>query len=229
MKLNINKLYSVFTTSNYIENKQVKILGYINYERASQYNSMVENVAINEKFINNVGDGDTLEYLKNQIYYDCAVVENKNGEWVITDEHLILWDDIIDFDKTEIINESHVYKMEFKIKNLSNTDTFNKDDIIKTIKNAIDKAYNIEKEKVAIEFTEIYDNSLDSVGSQLEKSRAIIDKANDSLLSMISLETSAKQINSQFSDNNILGKVNDMSTKLNDMDKALTSVISRLK
>ena len=46
---------------------------------------------------------------------------------------------------------------------------------------------------------------------------------------MISLETSAKQINSQFTDNNILGKVNDMTTKLNDMDKALTSVISRLK
>lgn len=227
MKLNINKLYSVFTTSNYIENKQVKIVGYINYERASQYSSMVENVAINEKFINS--NGDTIKYLEEQIYYDCVVVENINGEWLSTNNHIILWDDIIDFDRTEILNENHTYKMQFKIKNLSETDNFTKDDIINTIKSTIEKTYNSEKEKIEIEFTEIYDSSLDSVGSQLEKSQAIITKANETLLSIISLETTTKQINSQFEDNNILGKVNDMSTKLEEMDKNLTTVISRLR
>lgn len=227
MKLNINKLYSIYTTSNYIENKQVKIVGYINYERASQYGSMVENVAINEKFINS--NGDTIKYLEEQIYYDCVIVENINGEWLSTNNHIILWDDIIDFDRTEILNENHTYKMQFKIKNLSETDNFTKDDIINTIKSSIEKIYNSEKEKIEIEFTEIYDSSLDSVGSQLEKSQAIITKANETLLSIISLETTSKQINSQFEDNNILGKVNDMSTKLEEMDKNLTTVISRLK
>lgn len=227
MKLNINKLYTVFTTSNYIENKQVKILGYINYERASQYKSMVENIAINEKYISTTGN--TKDYLENHIYYDCAVVENKNGEWVITNEHIILWDDIIDFDRTELLNEKHTYKLEFKIKNLSNTDNFTKDDIIKTIKTAINTTYNSEKEKIEINFTEIYDNSLDSESSQLEKAQSIITKANETLMSIISLETTAKQINSQFEDNNVLGKINTMSTKLETMDKNLTTVISRLK
>lgn len=227
MKLNINKMYSVFTVSNYIENKQVKILGYINYERASQYKSMIENVAINEKYINNTGN--TIEYLKNQIYYDCAVVENNNGEWVITKDHIILWDDIIDYDRTEILNVNHVYKMEFKFKNFDNTDSITKDDVINTIKNAISNKYNSVKDKVEINFTEIVDNSLDSVESQFEKAQTIIDKANDTLVSLVSMESSAKQINSEFSDNNILGKINDMNTKLTSMDKTLTTVISRLK
>ena len=48
MKLNINKSYIVYTNSNYIENKQIRVLGYINYDRASQYQSMIENIAINE-------------------------------------------------------------------------------------------------------------------------------------------------------------------------------------
>lgn len=227
MKLNINKLYSVFTISNYIENKQVKILGYINYERASQYKSMVENVAINEKYINNTGS--TIKYLQDQIYYDCAVVENNNGEWVITNEHIILWDDIIDYDRTEILNVNHVYKMEFKFKNFDNTDNITKDDIIDTIKKAISNTYNSVKDKVEINFTEIYDNSLDSIESQFEKAQNVIEKANDTLVSFVSMETSAKQINSEFNDNNILGKINDMTTKLNNMDKTLTTVISRLK
>jgi hypothetical protein len=220
-------MYSIFTVSNYIENKQIKVLGYINYERASQYKSLVENVAINEKYITD--SGDTVEYLKSLVYYDCAVVENRNGDWVITNDHVILWDDIIDFEKTEILNTNHVYKMEFKFKNLSNYDNFTKDDVIKTLTNAIASTYNIEKDKVEINFTEIYDNSLDSIESQYEKSKAIINEANNTLLSLVSMETSAKQINSQFTDNNILGKINDLGTKMNDIDKSLTTIISRLK
>ena len=227
MKLNINKMYSVFTVSNYIENKQIKVLGYINYERASQYKSLVENVAINEKYINSTGD--SVDYLKSLLYYDCAVVENNNGDWKITNDHIILWDDIIDFDKTEILNTNHTYKMEFKFKNLSNTDDFTKGDIINAIKDAINSRFNTSKEKVEINFTEIYDNSLDSVDTLYEKSKAIINDANNTLLSLASFESSAKQLTAQFTDNNILGKINTLDTKINNVDKSLTTIISRLK
>ena len=42
----------------------------MNYDRASEYSSFTENVAINEKFIDSSGDAD---YLKKQIFYDCGV------------------------------------------------------------------------------------------------------------------------------------------------------------
>ena len=112
MKLDINKSYIVYTNSNYVENKQVRILGYINYDRASQYQSMIENIAINEKFIE--ATGDTVKYLKSQIYYDCCVIECDNGEYKLTDEHIVLWDDIIDFERTQTLNEDYTYKLTFK-------------------------------------------------------------------------------------------------------------------
>ena len=50
MKLEINKSYILFTNSDYILNKKIRVLSYMNYDRASEYASFTENVAINEKF-----------------------------------------------------------------------------------------------------------------------------------------------------------------------------------
>lgn len=227
MKLNINRMYVVFTTSNYIENKQIKVLGYINYERASQYQSMVENIAINEKFIDN--SGDTVNYLQKQTYYDCGVVQNVNGEWKLTGEHIILWDDIIDGTRTQILNENHIYKLEFKFKNIANTDTFTKEDVLKTIQSSIASRYNAEIEKVEMVLTEVYDATLDSVGSQLEQTKDLLSKSNDALAALASLESGAKLINNEFTNNNVIGKINDMSTKLTEMDSNINIIMSRLR
>ena len=226
MKLDINKSYIVYTNSNYIENKQVRILGYINYDRASQYQSMIENVAINEKFIE--ATGDTVKYLKSQIYYDCCVITCDNGEYKLTDEHIILWDDIIDFERTQRLNEDYTYKLTFKFKNFDTLDNITKDKVINVIKAAIDSAYNSKKEKIEFELTEVKDNSLDSLTSQLEESKKLIDKANSTLTSLVALEDSAKSINAEFSDNNIVSKVNDVSTKLTSIDEQIATLQARL-
>ena len=42
--------YILFTNSDYILNKKIRVLSYMNYDRASEYASFTENVAINEKF-----------------------------------------------------------------------------------------------------------------------------------------------------------------------------------
>ena len=188
MKLDINKSYVVYTNSNYIENKQIRVLGYINYDRASQYESMIENIAINEKFIES--QGDTAEYLKSQIYYDCGVIECDNGEWKLTGEHIVLWDDIIDSERTQKLNEDHVYKLTFKFKNFETMDNITKDKVIALIETALDNAYNQYKEKVEYKFEEILDNSLDSVSSQLEQTQKLLDKSNLALASLASLEDS---------------------------------------
>lgn len=226
MKLDINKSYVVYTNSNYIENKQIRVLGYINYDRASQYESMIENIAINEKFIES--QGDTAEYLKTQIYYDCGVIECDNGEWKLTGEHIVLWDDIIDSERTQKLNEDHVYKLTFKFKNFETMDNITKDKVIALIESALDNAYNQYKEKVEYKFEEILDNSLDSVSSQLEQTQKLLDKSNLALASLASLEDSAKAINSEFSDNNIVSKVNNVSTSLERIDSQISTLIAKL-
>jgi hypothetical protein len=227
MKLNINKMYILYTTSNYIENKQVKILGYINYDRASQYQSLVENIAINEKFIESTGN--TMEYLKNQLYYDCIVVTNNNGEWLPTDEHIVVWDDIIDSERTQRLNENYTYKLSINFKNLSDNDNITKADIINTIKNAVNSKYNGSIEKIGLDIVEIYDNSLDSVSSKLTETENLLEKTKESLIAINSLQTTSKQIVDDFNTYDVNTKVNNLTTKLDSIESSVNRIISQLK
>ena len=227
MKLNINKMYILYTTSNYIENKQVKILGYINYDRASQYQSLVENVAINEKFIESTGN--TMDYLKNQLYYDCVVVENINGEWLSTDEHIIVWDDIIDCERTQRLNENYTYKLNINFKNFATSDNITKYDVINVIKSAINSTYNTSVEKVGLEINEIYDNSLDSVSSKLEKTESLLEEANESLVAINSLQTASKQIVENFNTYDVNTKITNLGTKLDNIETSVNRIIAQLK
>lgn len=228
MKLSINRYYALYTTSNHIENRLVKILGYIGYDRASECRSMVENVAINEKFISTTGD--TLAYLKSQTYYDCAVVENVNGQMIMTGERIVVWDDIIDLERTQKLNDSYVYKLEFNLKNLSPTDSINKEDVIETIRNAIATKYNSgNAEKVYLSLTEVKDDSLDTDASKIEKMNNVIDKSYDSLTALVSLQDSAKTLTSQFEDSNISSRVNDISTSLERIESSISTILSSLK
>lgn len=227
MRLNINKLYAIYTTSNYVENKQVKVLGFIGYDRASQYKSLVENIAINEKFINTTGD--TLEYLKSQVYYDCEEIENINGEYVTNGNHYIFWDDIIDFERTQKINEKFTYKLEIEFKNLTSTDKISKDEIITNIKNSIKSIYNTTLEKVGIDITEIFDNSLDSITSQFTQTTELLEKSKETLQSFVSLENSANTIVENFENNNINAKINNISTQIATINSNINNIISKLK
>lgn len=228
MKLAINRYYALYTTSNHIENRLVKILGYIGYDRASESRSMVENVAINEKFISTTGD--TLAYLKSQTYYDCAVVENINGQMIMTGERIVVWDDIIDLERTQKLNDSYIYKLEFNLKNLSPTDSITKEDIIETIKNAITTKYNSSNsEKVYLSLKEVKDDSLDTDASKIEKMNNVIDKSYDSLTALVSLQDSAKTLTSQFEDSNISSRVTDISTRLERIETSISTILSSLK
>lgn len=228
MKLAINRYYALYTTSNHIENRLVKILGYIGYDRASESRSMVENVAINEKFIST--SGDTLAYLKSQTYYDCAVVENINGQMIMTGERIVVWDDILDLERTQKLNDSYIYKLEFNLKNLSPTDSITKEDIIETIKNAITTKYNSSNsEKVYLSLKEVKDDSLDTDASKIEKMNTVIDKSYDSLTALVSLQDSAKALTSQFEDSNISSRVTDISTRLERIETSISTILSSLK
>lgn len=227
MKLDIGKSYIVYTTNDYISNKQIRILGYISYEKASQYKNFVENVAINEKFINETGD--TATYLKNQIYYDCAVIKLVDGEYLTTGEHLILWDDIIDTDKTQRLYEDYTYKLTFKFKNVSATDSISKDAVIKAIEDFITTRYNSSGVKVDATLTEITDSGLNNTDSQLEKAQAVIENATDVLKTFVNMETTAKEITSNFTDNNINQRVTDISDNLISIEDSISTIIANLK
>lgn len=224
MKLEINKSYILFTNSEYILNKKIRVLSYMNYDRASEYASFTENVAINEKFIDSSGDPD---YLKKQTFYDCGVIKLEDGEWKLTGETVIVWDDIIDTDKTQRLNEAYVYKLSFKFKDVDQTDTVNFEDVIKTIQTAINSKYNSSKAKVEFELEKITSSDLNSSETELKEARQVIEEAKNTINAFISLEDDAKAINSEFSDNDILVKINNISANMDTILKNTNTIIAQ--
>ena len=224
MKLEINKSYILFTNSNYILNKKIRVLSYMNYDRASEYASFTENVAINEKFIDSSGDAD---YLKKQIFYDCGVIKLEDGEWKLTGETVIVWDDIIDTDRTQRLYEDYIYKLNFKFKDIADTDIISYEDVVKTIKDAINNKYNISKTKVEFELEKINSSDLNDAEAELSNAKNVLNDAKNTLNAFISLEDSAKAINSEFSDNDILNKVNTLSSNVNTILKNTNTIIAQ--
>ena len=227
MKLDINKSYIVYTISDYIVNKQIRILGYINYDRAAQYQSFIENVAINEKFIDNTNK-DTLGYLRSQIYYDCCVLKYENNEYKLTDEHIILWDDIIDTERTERLFENHRYEITFKFKNINVSDNINKKQVISVIENALNNAFNTTGTKVDFSIKENNTNS-DNVETQLELTKNMLTKATDSIAAFISLEDAAKDITREFIDNDVISKINTVDRTVNEIKNMTNNILASFK
>lgn len=224
MKLEINKSYILFTNSDYILNKKIRVLSYMNYDRASEYASFTENVAINEKFIDSSNDAN---YLKKQTFYDCGVIELVDGEWKLTGETIIVWDDIIDTDRTQRLYEDYVYKLSFKFKDIENTDSINYEDVVKTITDAINNKYNTSKAKVEFELEKINSSDLNSSETELKNVKELLEQSKNTLNAFISLEDSAKAINSEFSDNDILNKINNVSANVNTILKNTNTIIAQ--
>lgn len=224
MKLEINKSYILFTNSDYILNKKIRVLSYMNYDRASEYASFTENVAINEKFIDSSNDAN---YLKKQTFYDCGVIELVDGEWKLTGETIIVWDDIIDTDRTQRLYEDYVYKFSFKFKDIENTDSINYEDVVKTITDAINNKYNTSKSKVEFELEKINSSDLNSSETELKNVKELLEQSKNTLNAFISLEDSAKAINSEFSDNDILNKINNVSANVNTILKNTNTIIAQ--
>ena len=224
MKLEINKSYILFTNSDYILNKKIRVLSYMNYDRASEYASFTENVAINEKFIDSSGDSD---YLKKQTFYDCGVIELVEGEWKLTGETIIVWDDIIDTDRTQRLYEDYVYKFTFKFKDIEDTDSINFEDVVKTVKDAINNKYNTSKTKIDFDLEKVNSSDLNSSETELKTVKSLLEQSKNTLNAFISLEDSAKAINSEFSDNDILNKINNVSTSVDTILKNTNTIIAQ--
>lgn len=225
MKFEINKSYILFTNSDYILNKKIRVLSYMNYDRASEYDSFAENVAINEKFIDSTGD---MNYLKKQTFYDCGVIKLENGEWKLTGETIIVWDDIIDTDRTQRLYEDYIYKLNFKFKDVEDTDSINHEDVVKTIINAINNKYNTtNKTKIEFELIKIDSSDLNSSETELKNVKELLEESKNTLNAFISLQDSAKAINSEFSDNDILNKINSVSANVGTILKNTNMIIAQ--
>ena len=98
---------------------------------------------------------------------------------------------------------------------------------MKTIKDAINNKYNISKTKVEFELEKINSSDLNDAEAELSNVKNVLNDAKNTLNAFISLEDSAKAINSEFSDNDILNKVNTLSSNVSTILKNTNTIIAQ--
>ena len=104
-----------------------------------------------------------------------------------------------------------------------------KEDVIEVIKNALESHFNTTKQKIGYELKLISDNSIDSVETQLEKTQEALDKANDVINTFISLKDEAKKVTTDIVDNDLVGKVNVIGSRVEDISSSIETIMQQLK
>jgi hypothetical protein len=105
--LNVGKIYQLYTKYETIAGEKVKIVGTLAYSEIEKVPYNVTVLAINERIIS-VKDEDLEEKISGDTIYHCRSV-NKRPDGTFSE--YIVWDSIINREKTIRINEAYKYNL----------------------------------------------------------------------------------------------------------------------
>ena len=204
-KLDINSEYLVYTTYETISALKLKIVGILSYEQALELPYSVKVLALNEKVVDT--NDNTEEYLKDLLFYKCTRTNSKNEE-----EIYVIWDDIIDFNKTTKLSVSYEYRLTLDISSDLISD---KSTIENSITTFIANNYGntVKSELIAYGTT---DSTEDETTKQLNYYKELFESAKALADKMAKL----KQIESLI---NYFAK-DDMQEKIKTFNESLTSI-----
>ena len=132
--LKIGSSYNFYSKYNSILNKKVKVVAIMTYSEASSQTFDMKTLAINERVIS-VKDEDLEAMIGNDnIYLLRELNPSSDGSY----NEYIVWDSIINFDKTIALDEEYYATISFKI---NSTADYGITQIINTIKKAILTSY----------------------------------------------------------------------------------------
>jgi hypothetical protein len=115
--LTVGKIYQLYTKYETIAGEQVRIVGTLAYSEISKVPYNVTVLAINERVIA-VKDEDLETRISTDVIYHCrAVTPKPDGTY----SEYIVWDSIINKEKTIGIHENYTYELNFSITDILNS------------------------------------------------------------------------------------------------------------
>jgi hypothetical protein len=115
--LTVGRVYQLYTKYESIAGEMVRVIGTLAYSELSKVPYNVTVLAINERVIA-VKDEDLEERISEDVIYHCRSVSAKpDGSYA----EYIVWDSIINREKTIGINESYTYELNFQILDILNS------------------------------------------------------------------------------------------------------------
>lgn len=116
MKLSVGSTYQLYTSYESISGIKVKIVGTLAYSECESINYNMTTLAINERQISTKEESLEDVIGTDTIYWCKSTEANADGSY----SNYLVWDSIINFNKTKKINKSYKYTL-----NLSILDTIN--------------------------------------------------------------------------------------------------------
>ncbi len=175
MSLSIGKKYSLYTNYNTIINQKVEVVAILSFAECKKVSYDISVLGINERVIS-VKDENIEEAIGSDNIYHCrAINPNTDGTY----SEFLVWDSIINMDKTTVIGEN--YKCEVTI-NLTADSEFTLQQILTTMQSAVRSAYG-NKASVTFSATVLNNEQITSndglSDEKLENVKSIINEVNN--------------------------------------------------
>ena len=173
MGLKIGKQYNLYTKYSTIVNQKIEVVGILAYSECSKVSYDMSVLAINERVIS-VKDEDIEEAIGDDNIYHCrSLSQNVDGTYT---EYLV-WDSIINDDKTTLIGEDYVCELTI---NVGTNSQYTVSQVMNTIQSAVTSTYGGAISISMTTPTEASDDEDDSELSdeKLETVKGIINSIN---------------------------------------------------
>lgn len=213
--LKIGSKYSLYTNYSSIVGKKVEVVGIITFNECKKYAYDIQALAINERVIALKDDNLEKEIDTDNIYLLRETVANVDGSY----NEYIVWDGIINYNKTTILNEE--YTMQVKI-SIPDTKSYSIDQIISGIQNYIERDYS----GVKTEFETVSSSSSSSSSNNISTTltQDIISKAESIINSLNGFETKLLPAVERINNIDISGKIDDIASDLQNISSEISLV-----
>ena len=211
--LKIGSKYSLYTNYSTIVGKKVEVVGIITYNECEKYAYDIQALAINERVIVLKDDDLGKEIGTDNIYLLRETVANVDGSY----NEYIVWDSIINYNKTTVLNEE--YTMQVKI-SIPDTKNYSIDQIVSGIQNYIENTYN----GVETEFEAISSGSSPSSDNNMTTTltQEILSKAESIINSLNGFETKLIPAVERIDNLDISGKIDDIASDLQNISSEIS-------
>ena len=115
-QLTVGKSYNLYTNYESIVGQPVKVIGILSYSECSKVSYDINVLAINERVISVKDEDIESEIGSDNIYWCRSLTPNNDGSY---NEYLV-WDSIINFNRTSGINETYALNFNISISEGSN-------------------------------------------------------------------------------------------------------------
>lgn len=212
--LKVGSSYNFYSKYSTIIGQKVQVVGILTYNECQKYAFDMTTLAINERVIS-VKDEDLESEIGNDNIYLLRALNASNDN---TYSEYIVWDSIINYDKTVALDEEYTSTLTIKV---DKSVEYGISQIIDTIKNAVSSAYGSSVE-MSITTPTTSASSSDSSNKMvtyltdetLEKAESIIDSLNNLQNKLVPV---AQQIISSNISDNITTIGNNLSTIKNEI------------